>query len=91
MRVERGMTRRWRLIPCVSMVIVTTTRPVAVLGRAATGRVAKVSAPAGAETGHWRMRSRIQTPASLSTPVPVQLPPLQVPVLKTAPERWSSE
>lgn len=45
----------------------------------------------GAGRGHWRMRSRIQTPASFRTPVPVQVVPLQVPVLKTAPERWSSE
>lgn len=96
MRVERGMTRRWRLIPRVSMVIVTTTRPVAVLERTATGRVTRVPAPSdrrrpGRNRGHWRIRSRIQTPASFRTPVPAHVLPLQVPVLKTAPERWSSE
>ncbi len=86
------MTRRWRLIPrivCMSArcgAVGECTAPDAVR----KGRPA-LSAADGAGPAHWRMRSRIQTPASLSTPVPVQLEPLQVPVLKTAPERWSSE
>lgn len=38
------------------------------------------------------MRSRIQTPAGFSEPVPAQGPLFaQVPGVKTAPERWSSE
>src|SRR5690349_10909434 len=37
------------------------------------------------------MRSRIQTPAGFSGPVPVNEEPEQVPGLNTAPERLSSE
>lgn len=59
-------------------------------GRGTEGRPA-LSGADGAGPAYWRMRSRIQTPASFRTPVPAQVEPLQVPVLKTAPERWSSE
>ncbi len=46
----------------------------------------------GQKSSAVRIRSRIQTPASFSDVVPVQGPPAShVPVLKTAPERWSSE
>lgn len=38
-----------------------------------------------------RIRSRIQTPASFSRAVPPNAPAAQVPVVKTAPERKSSE